>query len=267
MKMRSRWLLWITCCASVCSVGCAAAPSDDGAEPAQTQTAASAGELLARIELSETHYVEFREQQPGDLTVLEQFHADRDRGAVASDFDPSRQSVVAFYRQLAGRSAKPEALAALQEFEERALPFAPLAAADAEPAEAPELSRASLDKAAPPGWDFVNEFGWFSNNFCRIDTSNDRCFINLESFNDVQVANSVRGVLFNQDFDAFATMRINFDPCFDEPFFVFCTDPFKGLQKLSVGPRLVLGSSTWSNRNKYQVFASGVHIGVFVDYR
>jgi hypothetical protein len=271
MQMRSIWCGALACCVSLSSFGCAgdAHSNDDGAEGAQAETTASDEGLLAKISLSETHSIEFREPLPGELMVLEQFHVDRDRGAVARDFDASKQSVTAFYRQLAGRSATPEALAALQAFEARALPFDAPQDFAAEPGPAPEIVRAAHDKATtatPPGWNFLNEFAWFSSNFCRIDSTNDRCFINLESFNEVQVANSVRGALFNQDFDVRAQMLIRFDPCFNQVI-GFCTQSFKNLQKLDLAPRTALNSSIWSNRNRYGVLATGRHIGVFVDYR
>lgn len=267
MKTRSTWLGWIACGLFASSFGCAPAADDaSGASEPPVESITESG-LLAKVELSETHIVEFRELLPGELTVQEQLHADRDQGPVANGFDPSKQSVAAFYRELAGASAKADQLAALQQFETRALPFTALAADELEPS-APETTRSFSKGAEPPGWDFPGEFSWFSNNFCRINTASDRCFINLESFNEVLVAKGVRGVLFNQDFTLRAQMRINFDPCFNKPSFppTFCSDPFKGLQKLDLAPRTVISSSTWTNKNRYQVAASGRHIGVFVDW-
>jgi hypothetical protein len=271
MRTKAAWMGWIACGLCVSSFGCASAPdaADDGASEVATEPTVAEDSLLARVELTETHFIEFRELLPGELTVQEQLHVDRDSGPVANDFDPSKQSVTAFYRQLAGRSAKPQEVAALQQFEARALPFATLAANAAEPTSVPETTRAFNKATEPPGWDFLGEFSWFSSNFCRLDSASDRCFINLERFNEVLVAQGVRGALFNQDFSLRAQMRINFDPCFHKPSFppTFCSEGFKGLQKVDLAPRTALNSNTWSGRSRYQVFAEGRHIGVFVDWR
>jgi hypothetical protein len=177
------------------AVGCGTETGSPEVTEATTE-----GRLLASLQLSETHKVDFFEYADGDLSVKESLNVDKDLGdghPTLARMNTTGVKTADIYKSLAGTRFESKIAAVLGGADARNLALA----AQFKARSADQLGADQLDQAqfgtearnhalaetpvattgdtqtvtsaatcAEPAWDWVADVGWFKNNFCGANS-------------------------------------------------------------------------------------------------
>jgi hypothetical protein len=255
--------------ASVLS-GCAADGRDAGG--VSDTDSSGHGTVVARVQLTATHYVEFMEFKEGFVSLIESRNADLNQAAPeAVKFDPQQKTCVALYKELLARAEFPDASDEKADLERLAAVDATFAALQktVKPNVPEEGAIGTATQALTHRWGNYNtttgDWTWFSTNFCRSWT--DFCEVGwLGSHTQTATSKSASMLLFNEHATSdYAQLRLAWDPCKDALPWDFCTSPYKTLTTLTAPHRYVSQSTTWSNKDHtaidWAVWGDGTHYG------
>jgi hypothetical protein len=150
-------------------------PSDPSIEASGVQASEA---LLATVQVSPTHVVEFYEAGPGHGIVNEHYQMDRGEVSALAAIEIDDGDLLGVYRQLVGAAVDPGALARLQGYEQRRLAF--MAASVEIAANAPERVDPPAETlftqyTGPIQKDRDDEARWFAGRFCDSDPQPDGC--------------------------------------------------------------------------------------------
>jgi hypothetical protein len=206
--------------------GCSVAPAENG-DPVSKETASAEATVLAQVKLSASHDVQILENVDGIVSIVERGAIGADKPIVDTKAGPSA-SLVALYEQLQTQAADPAA---------SKVDMARLKTLDGLKA----VALASQTNTAPPqeqlvkkasSWanylapNFTNEWNWWSNSVCNRHT--DRCEMGLTGDGYYwHVNNYATYSHFNMSTNSESTMTLWDDPCYNAPFWSFCTKPIR----------------------------------------